>query len=64
MVGTSRSEYTAAAEVMGATYVPLSEPDEFLKKVDVLLFAVAIKSFQNTVHNMLPAIQNDMDRRR
>mmetsp|Transcript_696 Transcript_696/g.770 ORF Transcript_696/g.770 Transcript_696/m.770 type:complete len:407 (+) Transcript_696:79-1299(+) len=63
VVGTSRSDYTAAAEAMGAKYVPLSEPEEFLKQVDVVLFAVAIKSFKTTVENLLPAIQKDMERR-
>jgi len=63
VVGTSRSDYTSAAEAMGAKYVPLSDPEEFLKQVDVVLFAVAIKSFKNTVENLLPAIQKDMERR-
>jgi len=63
VVGTSRSDYTQVATVIGASYVPLSEPNRFLEQVDVVLFAVAIKSFQATVEQLKPFIKIDMERR-
>lgn len=63
VIGTSRADYTKEAEEIGASYIPLSESERFLQEVDVVLFAVAIKSFEGTVNRLLPKIQEDMERR-
>lgn len=63
IVAMSRSDYTAQAEAMGGSYVPLSEPEKFFAKVDVVVFMVSIKSFESTLRNLLPAIKNDQRRR-
>lgn len=58
VVVTSRSDYTEIADSMGATYVPLSDPDEFLKKdLDVIILAVSILSFESTIKKLLPSLQ-------
>jgi hypothetical protein len=45
VIGTSRSDYTDIAKEMGATYIPLSDPEAFLaQNVDVIVFAVSIMS--------------------
>lgn len=63
VIGTSRADYTKEAEEIGASYIPLSESERFLQEVDVVLFAVAIKSFEGTVNRLLPKIKQDMERR-
>ena len=65
VVGTSRSDYTEIAESMGATYIPLSDPEAFLAQgLDVIVFAVSIMSFESTVQSFVPHIQNDLEQRR
>ncbi|GFH58324.1 arogenate dehydrogenase (NADP+), plant [Chaetoceros tenuissimus] len=63
VIGTSRADYTKEAEEIGASYIPLSKSERFLQEVDVVLFAVAIKSFEGTVNRLLPKIKEDMERR-
>lgn len=58
VVVTSRSDYTEIANGMGVTYVPLSDPDEFLAQgLDVIVFAVSILSFKSTVKSFVPHIE-------
>lgn len=64
VVGTSRADYSKEAEAMGATFVPLSKFPEFLKQVDVVVFAVAIKFFSTTMEKNIEEIRADAKRRR
>jgi arogenate dehydrogenase (NADP+) len=58
VVVTSRSDYTDIADGMGATYVPLSDPDAFLSKdLDVIICAVSILSFESTIKKLAPSLQ-------
>eukprot|EP00980_Cylindrotheca_fusiformis_P007096 scaffold1489_cov194-Cylindrotheca_fusiformis.AAC.6 len=63
IVVTSRSDYTEIADDMGATYVPLSDPDTFLKQdLDVIIFAVSILSFENTIKAFAPSLEAYINR--
>jgi prephenate dehydrogenase len=65
IVVTSRSDYTAIAQAMDVKYVPLADPDLFLQEgLDVIVLAVSILSFEETVQSLVPHIQKDLDRRR
>lgn len=58
IVVTSRSDYKDVANGMGATYVPLDDPDAFLEKdLDVIIMAVSILSFESTIKNLVPSLQ-------
>jgi arogenate dehydrogenase (NADP+) len=58
IVVTSRSDYTDIANGMGATYVPLDDPDSFLEKdLDVIICAVSILSFESTIKKFVPSLQ-------
>jgi prephenate dehydrogenase len=58
IVVTSRSDYTEIANEMGVVYVPLSDPDAFLNKnLDVIIFAVSILSFENTIKTLAPSLE-------
>jgi arogenate dehydrogenase (NADP+) len=58
IVVTSRSDYTDIANTMGATYVPLSDPEAFLEHdLDVIIFAVSILSFESTILKLVPSLQ-------
>ena len=57
VVVTSRSDYTAIANKMGATYVPLDNPRAFLEHdLDVVIMAVSIVSFESTVQKLVPSL--------
>lgn len=59
VVVTSRSDYTIIANQIGATYVPLSDPDTFLSHdLDVIIFGVSILSFENTIKQFVPALED------
>jgi arogenate dehydrogenase (NADP+), plant len=65
VVGTSRSDYTDIANEMGATYIPLSDPDAFLaQNLDVIVFAVSIMSFESTIQSFVPHLEKDLQRRK
>ncbi len=58
IVVTSRSDYSDVANGMGATYVPLDDPETFLEKdLDVVIMAVSILSFESTIKNLVPALR-------
>lgn len=58
IVVTSRSDYTDIASGMGATYVPLDDPETFLEKdLDVIIMAVSILSFESTIKNLVPSLR-------
>lgn len=63
IVVTSRSDYTDIADGMGATYVPLSDPDSFLEKdLDVIILAVSILSFESTIEKLVPSLQKYIEK--
>jgi arogenate dehydrogenase (NADP+), plant len=63
VVVTSRSDYTEIADSMGAKYVPLSDPDSFLKEnLDVVVVAVSILSFRSTVEELSEALRRTTSR--
>jgi arogenate dehydrogenase (NADP+) len=58
IVVTSRSDYTDIANGMGATYIPLSDPDAFLENdLDVIILAVSILSFESTIMKLAPSLK-------
>jgi prephenate dehydrogenase len=63
IVVTSRSDYTEIADEMGATYIPLDDPDAFLEKdLDVIIFAVSILSFEGTIKKLIPSLESYISR--
>lgn len=59
VIGTSRSDYTKIASEMGAKYIPLSNLEEFAMEddMDVIVIAVSIVSFEDTVKELVPHLQ-------
>lgn len=65
IVVTSRTDYTDVADAMGATYVPLSEPDKFLgQELDVIICATSILSFESTIKKLVPHLREHLARGR
>ena len=63
VVGTSRSDYSDIANEMGAVFIPLSEPDKFLDEhLDVIVLAVSIVSFEDTVKKWSVFLRNYIQR--
>ncbi|KAL9188581.1 hypothetical protein ACHAXT_006959 [Thalassiosira profunda] len=62
VVGTSRSDYTTVAAEMGAKYIPLSDLESFVMEddLDVIVIAVSILSFEDTVKDLVPHLQKRM----
>lgn len=60
VVGTSRSDYTQIASDMGAKYFPLSDLESFVMEdeLDVIVIAVSIVSFEDTVKDLVPHLKN------
>lgn len=59
VVGTSRSDYTTIAQDMGAKYIPLSDLESFVmeEEMDVIVVAVSILSFEDTVTALVPHLR-------
>ena len=58
IVVTSRSDYSDVANAMGAKYIPLSEPDQFLAQdLDVIICATSILSFESTIKKLVPHLR-------
>jgi len=59
VIGTSRSDYTKLANEMGAKYVPLSDLESFVMEdeLDVIVVAVSIVSFEDTVKDLVPHLK-------
>jgi len=61
VVASSRSDYTKEATAVGASYIPLSDPKRFLDNdgngIDVLVVAVSILSFEQTLRRLLPHME-------
>eukprot|EP00579_Thalassiosira_antarctica_P015654 CAMPEP_0201929416 /NCGR_PEP_ID=MMETSP0903-20130614/22971_1 /ASSEMBLY_ACC=CAM_ASM_000552 /TAXON_ID=420261 /ORGANISM="Thalassiosira antarctica, Strain CCMP982" /LENGTH=370 /DNA_ID=CAMNT_0048468183 /DNA_START=192 /DNA_END=1304 /DNA_ORIENTATION=+ len=59
VVGTSRSDYTQIASDMGAKYIPLSDLESFVMEdeLDVIVVAVSILSFEDTVKDLAPHLK-------
>ena len=63
MVGTSRSDYTRVASEMGAKYIPLSNLEQFVMEddMDVIVIAVSIVSFEDTVKDLVPHLKKRLE---
>lgn len=63
VIGTSRSDYTTIANDMGAKYIPLSDLESFVleDELDVIVVAVSIVSFEDTVKDLVPHLQKRME---
>jgi predicted dinucleotide-binding enzyme len=58
IVITSQSDYIDIADGLGATYVPLLDPDAFLENnLDVIIPAVSILSFESTIKKLAPSLK-------
>ena len=65
VIVSSRSDYSDVAAEMGVTYVPLAEPERFLEyDLDVIVLGVSILSFRSTVQDLVPYLEEDIERRR
>lgn len=63
VVATSRSDYSDLAKGMGIEYVSLSHPELFLEKdLDVIVLATSIVSFEETVKNLVPYLEEYIQR--
>lgn len=62
VIGTSRSDYTQIAHDMGAKYIPLSDLESFVMEedLDVIVVAVSIVSFEDTVKGLVPHLKKRM----
>ena len=63
VIGTSRSDYTKIASDMGAKYVPLSDIESFVMEddLDVIVVAVSIVSFEDTVKDLVPHLKKRIE---
>lgn len=63
MIGTSRADYTEIAEEMNAKFMPLSELETFVveEDLDVVVLAVSIVSFEDTVKDLVPLLKKRME---
>ena len=63
VIVTSRTDYTALASSMGITY--LSDPADFVaQKLDVIVVAVSIVSFDATIQMLAPYLKRDIQQQR
>ena len=63
VIGTSRSDYTTIASDMGAKYIPLSDLESFVMEddLDVIVVAVSIVSFEDTVKELVPHLRKRIE---
>jgi arogenate dehydrogenase (NADP+) len=63
VVGTSRSDYTALAEDIGAKYIPMDGMEKFVveEDLDVIVLAVSIVSFEDTVKELVPHLKRRIE---
>lgn len=63
VIGTSRSDYTTIAEDLGAKYVPMEDMERFVveEDLDVIVLAVSIVSFEETVKELVPLLKRRME---
>lgn len=63
VIGTSRSDYTDLAGEMEVKYIPLDEMQRFVveEDLDVIVLAVSIVSFEDTVKDLVPYLKKRMD---
>eukprot|EP01082_Thalassiosira_pseudonana_P005042 g4390.t1 g4390 contig15:923891-925077(+) len=64
VIGTSRSDYTKIAQDMNAKYIPLSSLEEFVMEddLDVIVVAVSIVSFEDTVRDLVPHLKKRIEK--
>jgi hypothetical protein len=65
LVGTSRADYTEVAKDMGAKYIPLSDLESFVMEedLDVIVVAVSIVSFEDTIKDLVPHLKKRIETR-
>ena len=65
LVGTSRADYTKVAKDMGAKYIPLSDLESFVMEedLDVIVVAVSIVSFEDTIKDLVPHLKKRIETR-
>ena len=63
--GSSRGDYANIAKEMGAGYTPLADLGEYIvtNDVDVLVLAVSIVSFEDTVKDLVPYLERRLETR-
>ena len=63
VIGTSRTDYTEIANEIGVSYIPLSNLESFVveEDLDVIVIAVSIVSFEQTVQDLVPHLQKRME---
>ena len=63
VIGTSRTDYTDIADEIGVKFIPLSDLESFVvdEDVDVIVLAVSIVSFEDTVKDLIPHLQKRME---
>ena len=63
VVGTSRTDYTEIANEIGVSYIPISNLESFVveEDLDVIVIAVSIVSFEQTVQDLVPHLQKRME---
>ncbi|KAL7532344.1 hypothetical protein ACHAXR_004571 [Thalassiosira sp. AJA248-18] len=63
VIGTSRTNYTQIAIDIGAKFIPLSDLESFVveEDLDVIVLAVSIVSFEETVKDLVPHLQKRME---
>lgn len=65
VIGTSRADYTKVANDMGAKYTPLSDLESFVMEdvLDVIVVAVSIVSFEDTIKELVPHLLKRIETR-
>ncbi len=65
VIGTSRADYTKVANEMGAKYIPLSDMESFVleEDLDVIVVAVSIVSFEDTIKDLVPHLKKRIETR-
>ncbi|KAL3822271.1 hypothetical protein ACHAXA_005904 [Cyclostephanos tholiformis] len=63
VIGSSRGDYSHIADELGVTFIPLSDLESLVVKedLDVIVLAVSIVSFEDTVKALVPHLQKRME---
>jgi len=63
VIGTSRTDYTEIANEIGVSYIPISNLESFVveEDLDVIVIAVSIVSFEQTVQDLVPHLEKRME---
>jgi arogenate dehydrogenase (NADP+) len=63
VIGTSRGDYTHVADEIGVTFIPFSDLESLIveEDLDVIVLAVSIVSFEDTVKALVPHLRKRME---